>query len=101
MASMAESGVPMSPDPSHLRSCFRCRCAVRYDEGWKVGPVTPMTLRQFKDWIRDADTTKTAAEAELAHPDDSTEVSEATLKTSPVRTVYLMQLTQRIRTTLQ
>lgn len=20
-----------------------------YDEGWKVGPMTPMTLRQFKD----------------------------------------------------
>ena len=29
-----------------------------YDEGWKVGPVTPMPVDRFKQWLDSGDTTK-------------------------------------------
>ena len=32
-----------------------------YPEGWKCGPITPMTIGQFKAWLADGDTTKPVA----------------------------------------
>lgn len=32
-----------------------------YTKGWKVGPVTQMTMAEFKAWLRDGDTTKALA----------------------------------------
>lgn len=32
-----------------------------YDDGWKLGPVTPMTVEQFKAWLADGDTKKPVA----------------------------------------
>ncbi|OUR99215.1 hypothetical protein A9Q81_11615 [Gammaproteobacteria bacterium 42_54_T18] len=29
-----------------------------YNRGWKVGPVTAMSVNEFKAWVKDADTTK-------------------------------------------
>jgi hypothetical protein len=33
-----------------------------FDKGWKVGPVREMSVGEFKDWLKDGDTTKPAAE---------------------------------------
>lgn len=33
-----------------------------FDRGWKVGPITAMTIDQFKAWLKNADTTKPAAD---------------------------------------
>ncbi len=32
-----------------------------YSAGWKLGPVTSMTIGQFKSWIKDGDLTKPIA----------------------------------------
>lgn len=32
--------------------------ASNFDNGWKVGPVTEMSIDQFKDWLKNGDTTK-------------------------------------------
>lgn len=32
-----------------------------YEKGWKVGPVTQMTMAEFKAWLKDGDTTKPLA----------------------------------------
>jgi len=32
-----------------------------YQAGWKCGPITAMTIEQFKTWLRDGDTTKRVA----------------------------------------
>ncbi|WP_339731362.1 LPD5 domain-containing protein [uncultured Pseudomonas sp.] len=39
-----------------------------FDAGWKVGPVTPMPMAQFKEWLKDGDTKSplVGASAELA-----------------------------------
>lgn len=43
-----------------------------FDKGWKVGPVTQMSKDQFKDWLKNSDTSKPVAESgqktEPQHP---------------------------------
>ncbi|UUM25970.1 PLxRFG domain-containing protein [Acinetobacter colistiniresistens] len=34
-----------------------------FDKGWKVGPVTQMSKDQFKDWLKNSDTSKPVAES--------------------------------------
>jgi hypothetical protein len=34
-----------------------------FDKGWKVGPVKDMTVDQFKDWLKNGDTSKPIAQA--------------------------------------
>lgn len=44
-----------------------------YPKGWKVGPVTAMTLDQFKDWLAEGDTSRPLALHETAFLFESAE----------------------------
>lgn len=35
-----------------------------FDQGWKVGPIRNMDMEQFKDWLKNSDTTKPAGKME-------------------------------------
>lgn len=39
-----------------------------FDNGWKVGPVRAMSMDEFKDWLKNGDTTKPAAESTTRQP---------------------------------
>ena len=40
-----------------------------FDKSWKVGPVTAMTVDEFKTWLKDGDTTKPMAPVKPTAPD--------------------------------
>lgn len=44
-----------------------------YDKGWKVGPITEMTLKEFKNWVKNGDTTKPVSQST---PEVTTAVKE-------------------------
>lgn len=51
-----------------------------YEDGWKVGPITRMSMDDFKAWMRDGDTTKPVAESKPAQqpePADAAPSQEA------------------------
>ena len=60
-----------------------------FDKGWKVGPVTQMSKDQFKDWLKNSDTSKPVAESgqkiEPQHPVNKwqEEMNKALAKADP------------------
>lgn len=40
-----------------------------YQKGWKVGPITPMTMSEFKSWLAEGDTTRPAEPQADTAPD--------------------------------
>lgn len=60
-----------------------------FDKGWKVGPVTQMSKDQFKDWLKNSDTSKPVAEngqkTEPQHPVNKwqEEMNKALAKADP------------------
>ena len=60
-----------------------------FDKGWKVGPVTQMSKDQFKDWLKNSDTSKPVTESgqktEPQHPVNKwqEEMNKALTKADP------------------
>ncbi|WMW72933.1 PLxRFG domain-containing protein [Acinetobacter bereziniae] len=46
-----------------------------FDKGWKVGPIRTMNMEQFKDWLKNEDTSKPATESN-PHSTQSTKTSD-------------------------
>lgn len=47
-----------------------------FQKGWKVGPVTEMTVPEFKDWIKNGDTTKAIKPMPEATPASEADVAQ-------------------------
>lgn len=74
-----------------------------YSKGWRVGPTTTMTMEEFKQWLREGDTTKPAAPkgkaaAQLAaKPTDSaTPIEDAGEKLGGARKDELRTVRERL-----
>lgn len=52
-----------------------------YEDGWTIGPVTQLTVDEFKDWLENGDTTKALDPDAVAamEPDAEVEAKDATL----------------------
>lgn len=65
-----------------------------FDKGWKVGPVTQMSKDQFKDWLKNSDTSKPVAESgqkiEPQHPVNKwqEEMNKALAKADPEHPLF-------------
>lgn len=65
-----------------------------FDKGWKVGPVTQMSKDQFKDWLKNSDTSKPVAESgqkiEPQHPINKwqEEMNKALAKADPEHPLF-------------
>ncbi|WP_318342523.1 PLxRFG domain-containing protein [Acinetobacter sp. 16] len=65
-----------------------------FDKGWKVGPVTQMSKDQFKDWLKNSDTSKAVAESgqkiEPQHPVNKwqEEMNKALAKADPEHPLF-------------
>ncbi|WP_228129358.1 PLxRFG domain-containing protein [Acinetobacter modestus] len=42
-----------------------------FDKGWKVGPIRSMNIEQFKDWLKNEDTSKPVADIKISNSSQS------------------------------
>lgn len=57
-----------------------------YAKGWKVGPITEMSVSEFKQWLKDGDTTKSAKESAERKGAEQKEKQAITISDSSIET---------------
>lgn len=45
-----------------------------FDKGWKVGPIRNMDMEQFKDWLKNEDTSKPATKSDVGQSDSDSDL---------------------------
>ncbi len=63
-----------------------------YEDGWTVGPITRMSMDEFKSWMREGDTTKPVAEKAATAPETTQPIEDFGEKIEGARKDYASKL---------